>query len=42
MIKSYLSCKYIIFTAITEKKLNLKKIDLSKNDKLRLEKGTIH
>jgi len=42
MLKSYLSCKYIIFNDVNEKKLNLKKIELSKNDKLRLEKGNIH
>ena len=42
MLKSYLSCKYIIFNDIYEKKLKLKKIELSKNDKLRLEKGNDH
>ena len=42
MLKSYLSCKYIIFNEVNEKKLNLKKIELSKNDQLRLEKGNIH
>ena len=42
MLKSYLSCKYIIFNEIYEKKLKLKKIELSKNDKLRLEKGNDH
>ena len=42
MLKSYLSCKYTIFNEINEKKLKLKKIELSKNDQLRLEKGNIH
>ena len=42
MLKSYLSCKYTIFNEVNEKKLNLKKIELSKNDQLRLEKGNIH
>ena len=42
MLKSYLSCKYTIFNEVNEKKLKLKKIELSKNDKLRLEKGNIH
>ena len=42
MLKSYLSCKYIIFNEVNEKKLNLKKIELTKNDQLRLEKGNIH
>ena len=42
MLKSYLSCKYIIFNEINEKKLNLKKIEISKNDELRLEKGDLH
>ena len=42
MLKSYLGCKYIIFNEVNEKKLNLKKIELSKNDQLRLEKGNIH
>ena len=42
MLKSYLSCKYIIFNEVNENKLNLKKIELSKNDKLRIEKGNIH
>ena len=35
MLKSYLSCKYTIFNEVNEKKLNLKKIELSKNDQLR-------
>ena len=35
MLKSYLSCKYTIFNEVNEKKLKLKKIELSKNDKLR-------
>jgi len=34
MLKSYLSCKYTIFNEVNEKKLNLKKIELSKNDQL--------
>src|SRR6056300_1058640 len=42
MLKSYLSCKYTIFNEVNEKKLKLKKIELSKNDQLRLEKGNIH
>ena len=42
MLKSYLSCKYTIFNEVNEKKLNLNKIELSKNDQLRLEKGNIH
>src|SRR6056300_1435848 len=42
MLKSYLSYKYNIFNEVNEKKLNLKKIELSKNDQLRLEKGNIH
>ena len=42
MLKSYLSCKYTIFNEINEKKLNLKKIELSKNDQLRVEKGNVH
>ena len=42
MLKSYLSCKYTIFNEVNEKKLSLKKIELSKNDQLRLEKGNIH
>ena len=42
MLKNYLSCKYIIFNEINEKKLGLKKIELTKNDKLRLEKGNFH
>src|SRR6056300_1432535 len=42
MLKSYLSCKYIIFNEVNEKKLNLKKIEISKNDQLRIEKGNIH
>ena len=42
ILKSYLSCKYIIFNEVNEKKLNLKKIELTKNDQLRLEKGNIH
>ena len=42
MLKSYLSCKYIIFNEVNEKKLNLKKIEISKNDQLRIEKGNVH
>ena len=42
MLKSYLSCKYTIFNEVNGNKLNLKKIELSKNDQLRLEKGNIH
>jgi len=42
MLKSYLSCKYTIFNEVNEKKLNLKKIELSKNDQLRVEKGNVH
>src|SRR5210317_1936149 len=42
MLKSYLSCKYTIFNEINEKKLNLKKIELNINDKLRFEKGNQH
>ena len=42
MLKSYLNCKYTIFNELNEKKLNLKKIELSKNDQLRVEKGNIH
>ena len=42
MLKSYLSCKYTIFNEINEKKLNLKKIELSKNDELRMQKGDLH
>ena len=30
MLKSYLSCKYIIFNDINEKKLNLKKLNYLK------------
>ena len=40
--KKYLGCKYIIFNEINEKKLNLKKIELNINDKLRFEKGNQH
>ncbi len=42
MLKKYLGCKYIIFNEINEKKLNLKKIELNINDKLRFEKGNQH
>ena len=42
MLKSYLSCKYTIFNEIHEKKLKLKKIEISKNDQLRLAKGDEH
>ena len=42
MLKNYLSCRYIIFNEINEKNLGLKKIELTKNDKLRLEKGNFH
>ena len=42
MLKKYLSCKYIIFNEINEKKLNLKKIAFNTNDKLRLERGNDH
>ena len=42
MLTSYLSCRHIIFNEINEKKLNLKKIELTKNDKLRIEKGNEH
>ena len=42
MLKSYLSCKYIIFNEINEKRLKLKKIEISKNDQLRLDKGDEH
>ena len=42
MLKSYLSCKYTIFNEINEKKLKLQKIENSKNDQLRLEKGDEH
>ena len=42
MLKKYLSCKYIIFNEINEKKLNLKKNELNINDKLRFEKGNQH
>ena len=42
MLKNYLSCKYIIFNEVNEKKLNLIKIEISKNDQLRIEKGNIH
>ena len=42
MLKSYLSCKYTIFNEVNEKKLNLKKIELTKNDQLRVEKGNVH
>ncbi len=42
MLKKYLSCKYIIFNEVNEKKLNLKRIEFSVNDKLRIEKGNLH
>ena len=42
MLKSYLSCKYTIFNEINEQKLKLKKIEISKNDQLRLAKGDEH
>ena len=42
MLKKYLGCKYIIFNEINEKKLNLKKIELNINDKVRFEKGNQH
>jgi len=42
MLKNYLSCKYTIFNEVNEKKLKLTKIELTKNDQLRLEKGNIH
>lgn len=42
MLKSYLSCKYTIFNEINEKKLKLQKIENSKNDQLRFEKGDEH
>ena len=42
MLKSYLACKYIIFNEVNEKNLNLKRIELTKNDQLRMDKGNIH
>ena len=42
MLTSYLNCKHIIFNELNEKKLNLKKIKLTKNNKLRIEKGNEH
>ena len=42
MLRRYLSCKYKIFNEINEEKLKLKRIELKKNDKLRIEKGNIH
>ena len=42
MLKSYLSCKYTIFNEINEQKLKLNKIEISKNDQLRLAKGDEH
>jgi len=42
MLRRYLSCKYKIFNEINEEKLKLQRIELKKNDKLRIEKGNIH
>ena len=42
MLKNYLSCKFTIFNEINEQKLKLKKIEISKNDQLRLAKGDEH
>ena len=42
MLRRYLSCKYKIFNEINEEKLKLKRIELKKNDKLRIEKGNTH
>jgi len=42
MLKSYLSCKYTIFNELNEQKLKLQKIEISKNDQLRLAKGDEH
>ena len=42
MLTSYLSCRHIIFNEINEKKLRLTRIELTKNDKLRIDKGYEH
>ena len=42
MIKNYLSCEYIIFNEINEKKLNLKKKEKNISSELRFKKGNIH
>ena len=42
MLRRFLSCKYKIFNEINEEKLKLKRIELKKNDKLRIEKGNTH
>ena len=42
MLKSYLSCKYIIFNEVNENKLNLKKKEINVSDAIRLEQGNVH
>ena len=42
MLTSYLSCRHIIFNEINQNKLKLKRIELTKNDKLRIQKGNEH
>lgn len=42
MLKSYLSCKYIIFNEVNENKLNLKKKEITVSDAIRLEQGNVH
>ncbi len=36
MLKSYLSCKYIIFNEVNENKLNLKKKEITVSNAIRL------
>ena len=42
MLTSYLSCRHIIFNEINQNRLKLSKIELTKNDKLRIQKGNEH
>ena len=42
MLKSYLSCKYTIFNEVNEKKLSLKKKEITVSDAIRLEQGNVH
>jgi len=42
MLKKFLSCKYIIFNEVNEKKLGLKRREIGLSDALRMEKGNLH
>ena len=42
MLTRYINCKHFITNEFNEKKLNLKRLEKSIADNLRLEKGLIH